>query len=211
MVEARWGALGSLKWHCSLGLRHSTLSWWPRGATCDYFRCLTFTQLKLDEMNPRWSLWPSLQYVLSVVAGWHFSTSVVVATTASCVCPVVESTLWCACTSHMQCSMKIGLVLCTSGKIAGPFAQMATVNRCAMEKAQGSSWSYNRSTMESVVNQRLVSVGKSFTLANGKSKGKLAPKFIASLLREKWGRGGVSFVPQQGIKGDASPTSLLML
>lgn len=58
----------------------------------------------------------------------------VVATTASCVCPVVESALWCACMSHMQCSMKIGLILGTSGKIAGPFAQMATVNRCAMKR-----------------------------------------------------------------------------
>lgn len=30
--------------------------------------------------------------------------------------------------------MKIGLILGTSGKIAGPFAQMATVNRCAMKR-----------------------------------------------------------------------------
>lgn len=65
---------------------------------------------------------------------------------------------------------------------------------CNKEKAQGSSWSYNRSTMESVVSHRLVSVGKSFTLASGKSKDKLAPKFIASLLiapiERKAGAGG---------------------
>ena len=36
--------------------------------------------------------------------------------------------------------------------------------------------------MESVVNQRLVSVGESITLANGNSKDKLAPKFTGSLL-----------------------------
>lgn len=53
---------------------------------------------------------------------------------------------------------------------------------CEAERAQGSSWSCNRSMMESVVDQRLVSVGKSITLANGKSKDKLTPKFTASLL-----------------------------
>lgn len=53
---------------------------------------------------------------------------------------------------------------------------------CGAERAQGSSWSCNRSTMKSVVDQRLVSVGKSITLANGKSKGKFTPKFTASLL-----------------------------
>ena len=65
--------------------------------------------------------------------------------------------------------------------------------------------------MESVVNQRLVSVAESITLANGKSKDKLAPKFTASLLIvpiERKAGGGCSFVPKQGIKGNTWPTRL---
>lgn len=115
-------------------------------------------------------------------------------------------TLFCgstACGSRLMClhipyDTGIRLILCTSGKIAGPFAQMMTELLCNKEKAWDSRWSNNRSMMESVVK------GWCHAFANGKSKDKLAPKFTASLLivpSQRKGGGGFSFVPEQGIKG----------
>lgn len=127
-------------------------------------------------MSPRWSPWPNVQHILSVVAGWHFSVCGV------CEHAAAESALVCLhipyAVQHENWSPFMHLGKSSRALCTGGHCELL----CKEERARDSSWSCNRSVMESVVNQRLASVGKSVTLANGKSKDKLTPKFTASLL-----------------------------